>query len=148
MRPGARQRLEIRQTVERQIYISRRAAKLVTLNVCDEILRQVFGANHLDKGQPRIDTRRNDVCVNLVSVRERDAFSLAVLQNNPGYWRFRANLGAGFASGVRDCIRNRAGAATRNSPRAKRAVNLAHIMMQQNVSRTRRAHAEKGPDDS
>ena len=44
-------------------------------------------------------------------------------------------------------VRHRAGAAARQSPRSERAVDLAHVVVQQHVGRARRSHAEKRADD-
>src|ERR1043166_7070914 len=54
MWPYAWQRLEAGQRIEREIYLARRAAKLVTLDVFDKVLRQILLADHFQEGQARI----------------------------------------------------------------------------------------------
>jgi hypothetical protein len=61
---------------------------------------------------------------------------------------FGADFDSGLASGVGNRIRNCAGAATRKSPGTEGAVNLSHVVMQQNVSGAGRAHAEKSSDNA
>ena len=47
-----------------------------------------------------------------------------------------------------DRLRHRAHAAARESPRADRAVDVAHVVMQQHVGRARRVHAHGRADDA
>ena len=46
-----------------------------------------------------------------------------------------------------DRVRDRAGPAAREAPRAERAVDLAHVVVKQHVSGARRSHAEERSDD-
>ena len=108
----------------------------------------MFFANHFHKRQTRIDAGRNYVGVDLISASEHDAFRLPVLQNYLRDGSFRANLCAGFAGRVSNRIRDRAGSSARQPPGSERAVDLAHVVVQQNVSRAGAAHAQKGADDS
>ena len=55
--PWSRERSEIRQSVEREIYFAGRTAKLVALDVFDEIFRQMFTTNHLHERQARVNAR-------------------------------------------------------------------------------------------
>ena len=61
--------------------------------------------------------------------------------------RLGADLGARLPRRGGDRVRDRAGAAAREAPGAERAVDLAHVVVQQHVGRARRPHAEKRPDD-
>ena len=76
------------------------------------------------------------------------ADGLAVLDQDLRDRHLGPDFHAGFASSVGDGIRNRASTAAGESPGAKRAVDLAHVVVQQNVGGSGRAHAEKGADDS
>src|SRR5262249_49556996 len=124
------------------------AAKLITPYTFNEVGRQVFASDHFHERQPGINTRRNDVCANLVSVLKGDASGLSVFNNDFGNWAFRSDLGSGFASGIRNSIRNGACSAAHKAPRAKGAVDLAHVMVQQNVRSSGRTHAKKRADNS
>ena len=62
--------------------------------------------------------------------------------------RLRADLDAGLARRGRDRLRDGAGAAARQAPRAERAVDLAHVVVEQHVGGARRSHAEKRADDA
>ena len=84
----------------------------------------------------------------LVAVGEHDAGGPAVLRQDARHRRLGADLGAGLARRGGDRIRDRAGAAARQPPRPERAVDLAHVVVEQHVRRARRAHAEKRPDDA
>ena len=48
----------------------------------------------------------------------------------------------------RDRLRHRAHAAASEAPGADRAVDVAHVVMQQHVRRARRVHAHRGADDA
>src|SRR5678815_4111700 len=52
------------------------------------------------------------------------------------------------ARGARNRFANRARSAFLKAPRPKRAVDLAHVMMQQHIRRAGRPWPEKGADDS
>ena len=106
------------------------------------------GLDHLGKREPRIDAGRNNVGVNFVAVREHNAGGASVLDDDFGNRSFGANFNSGLASGVGNRVRDGAGAAARESPGTERAVNLAHVVMQQNVGGAGRAHAEKSSDNA
>src|SRR4029434_3362492 len=54
-----------------------------------------------------------------------------------------ANFDAGFASSVGDRIRDSSRAAAGESPGTERTVNLAHVVVEQDVGGARRSHAEE-----
>ena len=86
-------------------------------------------ANHLHERQPRIDARGHDIGTDLLSIRKRNTDRAAVLQQNVFNRRFGANLDACFACCIADRIRDRARTATRESPRAKRAIDLVRNVL-------------------
>ena len=90
----------------------------------------MFFTNHLNKRQTRIDARRNHLGINLIAIFEYYSLRLSILENDLLNRRFGADLGACFARRVCDRIRNRTSATSRQSPRAKGAVDLTHIMVQ------------------
>ena len=62
--------------------------------------------------------------------------------------RLGADLDAGLARRVGDRVRDRAGAAAGEAPGPERAVDLAHVVVEQDVGRAGRAHAEERADDA
>src|SRR5437764_10009889 len=92
MWPRAGQRFEVWQSIEREIYFARRSAELVTLDIIDEVLRQMIFAHHLHERETWIDTGRDYVSVKLIAVFQHDAFRFAFLQNDFCDGRFGANL--------------------------------------------------------
>ena len=113
---GARQRPQVRQTIESHIHFSGRAAKLVTLDVLDKIFRQVLWADHLHERQTRIDAGRNYVSINFIAVCQDDATGFAVFQDDFFDGRLGANLRTSLARGVANRIRDGARASARQSP--------------------------------
>src|SRR3954469_16945071 len=59
-----------------------------------------------------------------------------------------ANLRAERLRGARDGIRDRASAALLEPPRAERAVDLPHVVVQQHVRAAWRPRSEKSADDA
>ena len=148
VRPGARQAGEVRQAVEREVHLARRAAELVAAHALQEVGWQILRVEPALEREPRIDARDHRVGVELVAVLEHDAGGPAVLRENLRDRALGANLRAEAAGRVADGVRDRAGAAARQAPRAERAVDLAHVVVQQHVGRTRRSHAEERADDA
>src|SRR4030095_367028 len=97
-RPG--NRVEIRETVEREIYLTRRAAVLVTFQIVAEIVRQVFLTNHLHERQTWIDTRRDDISLDFVTIVQHYAGRASVLDQDLRNWRLSAYLDASFTGRV------------------------------------------------
>ena len=59
-----------------------------------------------------------------------------------------ADLDTRGARRARDRVGDRSGSAASKSPRAERAVDLAHVVMEEHVGGSRRSHAEERPDDA
>ncbi len=148
VRAGSGHTFEIGQGVERHVHFAGGTAELIAINFFEKFCGQVALVDKLSERQPRIDARGNDVGVDFVAVGEHHAFGLAVFHNDLSDTGFSANLRAGFPGGIADRIGNCAGAAAGESPGAESAVDLTHVMMEQNVSRTRRADAEECADDA
>ena len=80
-----------------------------------------------------VDAGDDDLGVDLVAVLEHDAVSAAV-----GHQQFRhagaeADLGTEVARRAGDRLGHLAGAAAAEAPGAERAVDLTHVVMQENV---------------
>ena len=71
--------------------------------------------------------------MNFFASFEDDAVCRAVFQQNFQDGRFHTDFSAGFAGGAADGIGNSAGAASAEAPGAERAVDFAHVVMQQNI---------------
>ena len=95
-----------------------------------------------------IDAGGNCVGVDFVTVGEDYAFGFAVFDDDFRDGGLGANFDSGFAGGVGDGIGDCSGAAAGESPGAECAVDFSHVVMQQNVGGSGRAHAEKRADDS
>ena len=139
---------EVGQRVEREVHFARRAAEFVALHFLTEIVGQVLGVDHLQERQVGIDARRNDGRVVLVAAGRRYADRLAVFDQDLRNRYLGLDFDASFARRVGDGVGDRAGAAARETPGAKCAVDLAHVVVQQHVGGAGRAHAEKRADDS
>src|SRR5262245_64540931 len=128
----ARKAFEIRQRIQSEIYLSRRTAELISVDLFGKFRRQMFAADHFHEREPWVDTGRNDTRANFVSVLQHDAFRPSVFNNDPRDRNLRADLSAGFAGRTRNRIGDSARAAAHESPGTERAVDFAHVVMQQN----------------
>ena len=98
---------------------------------------------------PRIEARDDDR-----RARSRRRSSSATPVARPSFTSTRSTAASvrisapSARAALRDRFADRAGAALLKAPRAKRAVDLAHVVMQQHVRRARRARPEKRADDA
>src|SRR5258708_27495759 len=95
MRAWAGYGLEVWQRVERQIYFAGRAAVLVTVHIFRKFAGQRAFVEKFREGEARIDTRRDDVGINLIAVDEDNARGLAILNNNLRNRGLRADFNPG-----------------------------------------------------
>ena len=145
--PGPGRQVKSGKRVEREVDLARRPAELVAPDVGDELVGQVLGADHVQEGEVRVDARRDDLARQVVAILEHDADRGPVLDDDLRDARPGADFGAGLARRAGDGVRDRAGPAAREPPRSERAVDLAHVVMQEHVGRAGRAHAQERADD-
>ena len=145
---SARQAREVRQPVEREVHLAGRAAEPVPPQVLDEVVRQMRLAHEPEERQSGIRAGRDDACAQFVAVPQHHSRGASVLDQHLRDGRVGADLDPRLPGGGGDRERNGAGAAPGKAPRAERAVDLAHVVVQQHVGRTRRAHAEERADDA
>src|SRR5206468_4891408 len=62
--------------------------------------------------------------------------------------RFGADFDASFARGIGDGIRNGACAAAAETPGTERAVDFAHVVMEEDIRGSGRANTKERPDDA
>ncbi len=136
------------QRVEREVHFAGRAAEFVALHFLAEIVGQMLGVDHLQEREVGIDARRDDGRVVLVAGGGGDADRLAVFNQDLRDRNLRLDFHTGFASGVGNGVGDGAGSSAGETPGAKCAVDLAHVVVQQDVGGAGRAHAEKRADDS
>ena len=86
--------------------------------------------------------------MHLVAVLEHHARGPPVLRQNLRDRAPGANLRAEAPRRVADGVGDRAGPAARQAPGAEGAVDLAHVVVQQDVGGARRPHAEERADDA
>ena len=96
----------------------------------------------------RIDAGRDNVGGYFFAALQSDTAGAAVLDEDFRDARLGANLHARFARGIGNGIRDRARAAAAEAPRAERAINFAHVVMQQNISGSRRTNSKKRSDNA
>ena len=144
--PG--QRRELRQRVERQVDLRRRAPIAKTAQVAHEAVRQHRRIENPGEGQMGIQAGRHDARRDLLAVLEPHAHGAVAREQDLGDGRVGADLDPGLARSRGDGLGDGAGAAAGQPPRAELAVDLTHVVVQQHVGRARRAHAEKRADDA
>ena len=86
--------------------------------------------------------------MDFVAVLEHHARRAPVARDDPADGRVRADLDSELARRCRDRIRNCAGAPFGESPRSERAVDFAHVVVEQHVGGARRSHTLKRADDA
>ncbi len=138
----------IAQVEQRDSLLPGRAAEFVATDAFEKIAREFAGVEKFLEGEMGIDAGRDDFGGDFFAALQRNAAGAAALDNDFRDARLRANFDAGFASGVGDGVRDSSGPAAAESPRAKRSINFAHVVMQKNVGSPRRANAKKGPNDA
>src|SRR4051812_29426083 len=126
MRAWARDGFEVRQPIERKVYLARRSAVFVPTHFFEELRRQVCRLEEAQEREVRIDAGGNDVGEKFIAIRERDADGLAILYQDLRDRSFRADLDASLPRRVCNGVRDSSGAAARKSPRAERPVDLTH----------------------
>ena len=85
--------------------------------------------------------------MDLLAGFERHADGPAALDDDVGDGRLRADLGAQRAGGVADRVADPAGPALGDAPRTECPVDLAHVVMEQDVGRAGALDALVRPDD-
>src|SRR5262245_48684186 len=130
---GPGETCEIGQPVEREVHLSRRATVPVAAHVGGEFTRKMLEPGQPLERLPRIEARRHDGRFELIAVLERDAVRAATRNENPVDTGVGANLDACFPRSGRKAVRDAAGSTSRQTPRAERAVDLAHVVVKQDV---------------
>src|SRR6185436_6348537 len=142
-----RQAGEAWQLAEREVYLSRGSPEAIAPDRRDEVRRQVLFSHHLEKRAPRIrigdDTSRAD----LFAVLQHDASSATAFDEDLRNRCLGADLRTEGPRRAGDCLAQRAVAAFRETPGAEYAIELAHVVMQQNERGAGRARSGERADD-
>ena len=117
--------------------------RILKLRTCStNSMRQVLGVHRLEEGTPHIEVGHHDLARG--SPRRPSSatpvarpFRTRICVNG----RAAADRAAAGLQRGRQRLGDRAHAATRKTPGANRAVDAAHVVMQQHIRRTRRARA-------
>ena len=122
---------------------------LIALDALDELVRQLLRAHQRQERQARVDARGHDVAVDLVAVLEHDAARRRSLRTTIRATRRSVRISTPASRAARRSRSEIAPVPPRGeAPRAERAVDLAHVVVQQHVGRAGRAHAEERADDA
>ena len=144
----ARQAGELRQLRERDVHLARRAAHPEVADRLRELVGKVLRVDELQEAALGIGGRHHDLRVQLVAVLERHAGRAAAVHDHLLDGGAGADLDAERARGARDRRADAAGAVLREAPGAERAVDLAHVVVQQHVGGAGRARPEERADDA
>ena len=124
MRAGARQAAKVGQRVERKIDFPGRATKAEAGDFIEKIPGQLGRIHELPERQMRIDAREHQVRLELVTRGEHDPCGAAFLRENARHGHAGPNLGAGFARGAGNGVRNGA-RAPRENPHDLKAPSIS-----------------------
>ncbi len=147
MRPLPGHAGEIGKARKRQVHLARRAAELVPAHALDDLRRKLLRIDKLCEGEPRVEPGDHDVGLDLLAARQRHPRDASAAHDHPLHRRAGSDLSALRPRRARDGLADRAGPALLEPPRAKRPVDLAHVVVKEHVRRARRARAQERPDD-
>ena len=146
--PFARQTGEVGQGVERDVDFARRSAHAEVLYCLRELIREVLALDELQERALRIGRRHHRLRAQLVAVGQRDTGRATAFDYDLLHGRVRAHFDAKCLRRTRDCRRHATGSILGKTPGAERTVDLAHVVMEQHVRRSRRTRAEECADDT
>ena len=115
---------------------------------CANSSGRCFALDELQEGAVRIAAEITALARDLVAVLEHDAARAAALHEHLVDRGAGADLDAEGARRARNRRRHAAGAVLGEAPGAKRAVDLAHVVVQEDVGRAGRTRAEERADDA
>jgi hypothetical protein len=145
---GAGKRFEIGKRAEGHVDFAGGAAKFVALDAGDEIGGKILGVHKGKKSVMGIDAGRDDVAADFFAGLEDDTGGAAIFVEDFPDGGVGANFDAQFAGSGSDGIGDLASAAAAEAPGAERAIDFAHVVMQENVSGAGRTDAEECADDA
>ncbi len=102
--PGSGHAFEVRQRVERHVYLAGRSAVFEAVDVFEKVGGKMFGFDEFVEGEAGIDAGGNCFGVDFVAVGENYSFGFAVFDDDFRDGGLGANLDAGFAGGVADGV--------------------------------------------
>ena len=137
--PG--QRAEIRQAVQRQIDLARRAFAAVFADRIHKILRQRALIDQMQKRELRREIADHLLRVDLFPALEHHAARAAIDNLDVLHRRIGADLHASAARRRRNRFRNRAHAAAHEAPQSAVSTHASHHVMQQDVRGAGRARS-------
>ena len=139
---------EVRDRVEGDVDLAARPPGLEALDGGDEITGQGAALDVFEEGALDVHVRGNDRRVVGVAVLQRHTLDPAVADDELIHARADDDLPAGFLEARAHGLGDRPHAAARKAPGAYRAVDVAHVVMQQDVGCPRRVDAQPGADDA
>src|SRR5438309_10586261 len=101
-------------------------------------MRQLTGLHELDEGVPGIDTGRDNIRIDLITILQYYAACSAILANDFRRRCVCANLSDRFFCGFGVGVGNRPRSAAGKHPGPKMAVDLTLVMVEQDIRRYRR----------
>ena len=138
---------EVRQAVDGQVDLAGAAAELEPADLLLELGVEGAGLEEVEEGDLGVGRGEDVGRLDLLAVLEDDAGRLAVLDDDPRNRGLGADLGAEGLRGAGDRVGHAAGAALRDAPGTERAVDLAHVVVEQDVGRAGRVDALVRADD-
>ena len=128
---------EVREPVHGQVDLARRATELEPPDLLLERRIERAGLEQAQEGQPRIERAQDRGRLDLLAAFEDDAGRAAALHDHPRDGRLHADLRPERLRRAADRVADPAGPALGDAPGAERAVDLAHVVVEQDVGRAR-----------
>ena len=141
------QRGEVGQFAQGDVDLARRAACTEVLDRRDKFIGEMFRLDELQEGALRVCSRHHDFGLELIAVLECDSNSASILDDDLLHACVDSDLHPERFRRVQDRAADSARAVLGKAPGAERAVNFAHIVMEQHIRRPRRARTQERADD-
>ena len=148
LRPGARQRAEIRKPGERQVHLERRAFGAKTADGFAKFGIELAFFDQPQKRDMRIEVGGHDGRIDFFAVFEDHAAHASATRHNALNRRVDADLGAVAACRLGDGFGDGSHAAAHESPKTALAANAAHAVMQKDVRGAGRTRTAICADDA
>ena len=138
---------EVGQLAQGDVDLARRAARAEVLDRGDKFIGEMFRLDELQEGALRVGGGHHNFGIEFVAVFEGDTHRASVFDLDLLHACVDSDLHPKRFRRVQDGAADSAGAVLGKTPGAERAVDFAHVVMEQHIRRPWRARTEERADD-
>ena len=118
------------------------------MSLLNHVIGQIFGVGNIKEGALGVEVRNHNIGVVFGTVLQSHALGLTVTHNNFIDVGVTNDLAPVRQKGLGQGIGYSTHTAPGKTPGANVAINIAHVMVQQYISRTRRVHSQRRTDNA